>query len=137
LVVIAICIAIGYGVDYEADTTPVCAIIGVVIGLGLTALFGYLAFGTEDTVTFKVEGKERIAEDGDGKWLVYASNGETYENTDAWFHGKTRSTDLNRDVVVGHTLRCEINGFRSGLLSSYKNLLKCTDLTTGKKLRSG
>lgn len=124
------------GVWFGRDTYGISFGIALALSVALWGGFYWMAYGTEDTLTFKVEGKERIQSGDDGKWMIYAVGGETYENTDAWFHGKTHSTDLYRDIVVKHTLRCKVNGFRSGLLSSYKNLLECVDVDTGKKLRA-
>jgi hypothetical protein len=100
-------------------------VVALVSWVALTAFFGWLSFGTEDTITVRFEGKERIAEGDGGKWMFYAEGGETFENTDAWYHGKSDSTNLYRAVALDTTYRCEVNGVRFTLLSMYRNVLSC------------
>lgn len=100
----------------------VTAVVVFVLALGFQY---WLSYGTEKTETIRVVGKERIAEGNDGKWVVYGADDQTYENTDAWFHNKSDSTNLQRKLVVGQTYKCKVNGFRFTLISSYKNILSC------------
>lgn len=76
-------------------------------------------------VEFTVESKERIAEENDGKWMVFATDGQTYQVTDNWFFGLTESTDRYRALEVGATYRCSTVGVRWSLISEYKNLRDC------------
>lgn len=103
--------------------------IAVILCVGIVGFNYWLSFGTERTVQIEIEGKERIAEGKGGKWMVYAKSGETFENTDAWFHGKTDSTDFQRSLKVGHTYKCEVNGLRVHLFSSYRNVLRCREVS--------
>ena len=97
-------------------------LVGLVLWLGATLFYLPLHDGKVD---FTVEGKERIADDGDGKWMVYAADGETFQITDNWLKGKTNSTDRYRELEVGQRYRCSTTGARWPLLSEYRNLLDC------------
>lgn len=108
--------------------SPGVAVAGLVCWLLIGGWLYYASWGTKTTETIIVEGTERIAEDNDGKWVVYEKDGETFQNTDAWFQGKTNSTDLQRQIKAGHTYRCEVNGFRFTLLSWYRNILDCDEV---------
>lgn len=122
-------VLIGVGLFFSSEegrTWPFFA--GVGLWLALTAFFWYASWGTKTTETILVERTERIAEGNDGKWVVYEQDGETFENTDAWFQGKTDSTDLQRELLAGHTYECEVNGWRITLLSSYRNVLRCHEV---------
>ncbi len=143
IIAIVVCVCIGATIGDSAGSVVLGAILGLAVGLALTGYFHWRHFGTETTVTFTVAGKERIAEDGDGKWVVYAKPGpgigdgnavdvedpgavgETFENTDDLFHGKTRSTDLQNTLRVGRAYHCQVNGVRVGFFSGYRNLLDC------------
>lgn len=94
-------------------------------GCGYTVL--YLP-NKSGEATFQVESKERIAEGGDGKWLVFAVDGETFQITDNLFRGRFDSTDLYRRLTPGHTYRCETTGARVPLLSEYRNLIDCGEV---------
>lgn len=88
----------------------------------------YVVYQTDikpGTVTFTVEGKERIAENEDGKWMVYATDGQTFQVTDNIFYWMFDSTDRYREVVVGETYTCDTIGVRWHFLSSYKNIRNC------------
>jgi hypothetical protein len=98
---------------------------GALLVVILTIFFWWLSFGTEHTETIKVADKERIAEGEGGKWVIYGADDQTYENTDAWYHGKSDSTNLQRKIKVGQTYKCKVNGVRFTVLSWYKNILSC------------
>lgn len=124
LIVWAFCIGVGWFMS-DGSTGSLPLMMGFAIAATLTIFFFWLSFGTEQRIAITVDGKERIAEDNDGKWVVYAKSGETFENTDAWFHGKSDSTNLQRKLVVGKTYRCLVNGKRFTVLSWYRNILEC------------
>lgn len=138
ILVAVVIAAIVLGIGAAATSTSgrsVWLALAAVIYACLFAGFYWAAYGTEETVTITVSGKERIAEDKSGKWVVYAApraTGETFENTDALFHGKTNSTDLQRQLEIGKTYRCKVNGKRIGLFSSYRNLLSCEPAAEAK-----
>lgn len=56
--------------------------------------------------------------------LVYTDKG-TFQNTDSWFPYKQDSSDLYGKLHQGGTYRCEVAGWRIGLLSTYPDLIKC------------
>lgn len=103
----------------------------LVVILILAAIVGgvWYTLGTKDTVTFKVEDKERITEsDGDGgvtsKYLIYGDS-EVFENTDTMLHGKYDSSDVYRDLHKGKRYTCEVYGKRIHFLSTYRNIVSC------------
>ena len=55
--------------------------------------------------------------------------GEVFKDTDATFHGKWNSSNLYNYLVQGSTYRCTVFGVRSGFLSSYRDLLVCSQIT--------
>ena len=96
----------------------------LILGIGLTAAY---QFGTVKEVRITVTEKERIVEsDGDNVtsyYLVFCE-GETFQNEDAFLHGKFRSSDLQGKLKVGETYNVKVFGWRIGFLSMYRNIVK-------------
>ena len=59
------------------------------------------------------------------KYLVSCDD-EVYEITDNLLYGKVNSSDIYAQLKIGSTYKLEVSGFRSGLLSSYRNINKVT-----------
>jgi hypothetical protein len=103
----------------------------VLLSIGFTTM----EFGTEHIVTMTVSQLDDQGGGNSHKYLVYAANVGTnhestvFEDTDAWFHGKTNSSDLwfALQHYVGKTIRCDVYGYRIHLLSSYQDILWCHD----------
>jgi len=98
---------------------------------GMSAIGGctyWYNFGTEETVTFTVDEKERTSGSG-GNMLVYTSsetNGnEVFKVTDSYLRGMFRSSDRYAALDEGETYTCDVNGKRIGFFSEYRNLLEC------------
>ena len=113
--------------------------------LGVMALVAYLCwafvnyeYGTEHHVTFTVTQVTDQATSKGHRYLIYgktpAGQLMIFENTDALFHGKTNSTDLQASLRPGMTVDCNVYGWRNHFLSGYPDLLACTsngqDVTT-------
>jgi hypothetical protein len=106
------------------------------IGGAIILVIGLLAFGlvysktNHHDVTITVKSKERVAEDGDGKYLVYTED-KVYEITDSLLNGNFSSSDRYNDIEEGHTYTCDAVGFRVPLFSWYENLLECSEVSPG------
>lgn len=107
-------------------TTLACTLAGALIGWGIWAY----SFGSEHTVRITVLEKDDQSNSNGHTYLIHArlASGKTevFKVADAYLHGKTRASDTYFGLVRGQTYLCDENGFRSGLRSSYKNLLSCT-----------
>lgn len=102
-----------------------------IVAVILVAIVGgvWYTLGTQDTVTFTVEDKERITEsNGDGgttsKYLIFTDK-ETFENTDTMLHGKFNSSDVYGRLKEGKSYTCKVYGWRIGFFSSYRNIVSC------------
>lgn len=83
--------------------------------------------GNDRDVTFTVIDKERVCSGSDSgqkcQYLIYTDDG-TYKNVDSVLNKKFRSSDLQGSLQVGHRYRVHVEGYRSGVLSEYPNVLK-------------
>lgn len=107
------------------------SVVGLfVAGLGTSIV--YQMSGSE-TVRSKVTDKERIivpnGDSSDSKYLVF-TNSEVFENTDSLVRGKLRSSDIQGKLRIGCTYDFNVYGFRSGLLSSYRNITEVKHVPT-------
>ena len=96
-------------------------------------IVGYFVayFSTVQEVTITVTDKERIVESHgssgvDSKYLVFTED-EVYENTDNFIFGKFRSSKLQGQFKVDSTYNVKVVGWRVGILSSYKNIIKIVE----------
>lgn len=101
---VAVIVAVAFGVNYE--------------------------FGTERTITFTVKSLDDQSQGSQGhKYLVFAQDGQVFENTDSIFHGKTDSSRIQAWLTPGDTYRCPAFGKRIFWLSSYQDILDgCTQV---------
>jgi hypothetical protein len=118
----------------------VLVILAALAGLG--AWFNSFEYGTETSVVFTVKNLDDQSTGSSGhQYLVFTylpgttTPGEVFKNTDAWFHGKTNSSDIQSALVPGHTYRCTVYGKRRHLTSSYRDILVCSgyDLATHRE----
>lgn len=105
--------------------------IGAVIAVLIVAVVAVCAWGfyttqlKTSTVTFTVASKERIAEEGGGKYLVFTTDDEAFQVTDNILFGKTDSSNRYAALDEGTTYECTAVGVRFSLFSMYKNLIEC------------
>jgi len=103
-------------------------IVLIVIGVGVyTAAY----MSTINEVTITVTDKERIVENHsssgvDSKYLVFTED-EVYENTDNMIFGKFKSSKLQGSLKVDSTYNVKVVGWRIGIFSSYKNIIKIVE----------
>lgn len=116
---------------YRDKTGPLLIAFGVVLIFLLGGVF--INFATRDQVTITVTDKQtKLRCDGadhsncHDEYLIFTSRG-VYKNTDNLLFLKFNSSDLYGQLIEGRTYRCEINGLRIPLLSTYKNLIKCKE----------
>lgn len=105
--------------------------IGALIAVVIVAVLALCAVGFYTTqlkqsdVTITVESKERIAEEGGGKYLVFTTDDEAFQVTDNILFGKTDSSNRFAALDEGVTYECTAVGVRFSLFSLYKNLIDC------------
>lgn len=102
--------------------------------VGVLAYFGWnYEYGTEHNVTFTVKSLDDQASGSNGhKYLVFATDGTVYQDTDSWLHGKNDSSNIYAWLTLGHTYDCPVYGYRNFLASSYDDILDgCRDITPG------
>lgn len=109
----------------------------VIVGLGYFGI--HYEYGTEKTVTFTVSALDDQANGSNGhKYLIFTSDGQEYENTDAWLHGKTDSSNIWAKMLEagkGATWKCKIYGYRNTVLSSYPDILDgCALISAGSPI---
>lgn len=100
-------------------------LIGLVI-VGLIA-FQISAYTNVETVTAKVEGKERVTqqvgETLQSFYLVYTDKG-TFKLEDDLFRGNFRSSDTYGKLRQDSTYTFKTAGYRIGFMSSYPNIIE-------------
>jgi hypothetical protein len=106
-------------------------VVGIVVILGILFANVAIHFGTQESVTFKVEHRERvISRDSEGKttarymvWAVTEAGSEVFENTDSVLALKFNSADLYGAMTVGKTCDATVTGFRVPFLSMNRNII--------------
>ena len=105
----------------------------ILLGLAGIAYWVYnYQFGTETHVTLTVASKDDQSQGNSGhQYLIFTKGsngqpGETFKDTDAFWHGKWNSTDLYAQLQPGVTYYCDVFGRRNHVTSNYRDLLSCT-----------
>jgi len=107
-----------------------CAVLSVIAVVAI--VFGAVAcwqveYGSEGTVTFTVQSLQATqGSNSSVNYMVFTTDGQVYQDSDAWLHGKTDSSNVwakFEDAGVGATWTCPEYGYRNTLFSSYKDLL--------------
>lgn len=96
------------------------AIVALSSGIGAA---GFSYFVPDRVVTRVIDTQVKRYDDRD-KYLIFTDDG-VFENTDAWYRGKFRSSDLQRDAMKLKGKKSEIQkyGWRFGPFSWYENVL--------------
>jgi len=99
-------------------------VVAIIIG-GI--VFNISAYNNVETVTAKVEGKERITENSgdniESFYLVYTNKG-TFKLEDDMFRGNFYSSDVYGKLRQDSTYTFKTAGYRIGFLSSYPNIIE-------------
>lgn len=106
------------------------AIVAVVI-VAILAVCGWGFYTTQlktSDVKFTIASKERIAEEGGGKYIVFTTDDEAFQVTDNILFGKTDSSNRYAALDEGATYECTAVGVRFSLFSMYKNLIECEEV---------
>lgn len=114
----------------RSSTYGVGTLVAVII-VAVVALCGFAFYTTQlkqSDVTITVESKERIAEEGGGKYLVFTTDDEAFQVTDNILFGKTDSSNRYAALDEGITYECTAVGVRFSLFSLYKNLIDCKEV---------
>lgn len=77
---------------------------------------------TEHTFVATVTGVERVVNKDASYWLILTDK-EPLANTDSLVFGKWDSSTLMGRITAGHTYRFRVVGWRSPVLSMYRNVL--------------
>ena len=105
----------------QAFQILVVVLIIVAIGFGITG------YANVNTITAKVEGKERITESSGDKiesfYLVYTDKG-TFKLEDDLFRGNFYSSDVYGKLRQDSTYTFKTSGYRIGFVSSYPNIIE-------------
>jgi hypothetical protein len=118
---------------YQRKTPITVFFVGFVAIVLILSVIGFYQLGTVGSVIFKVTDKNiKTSSDGDGnvssKYLIFTDKG-VFENTDAVFHAKWNSSDVYSQLSVGKSFKCKVYGFRVPLLSWYKNIVSCSNIS--------
>jgi hypothetical protein len=106
------------------------AVVIVVVLIGVA--FWHFEYGTEHNVTFTVKSLDDQSSGSSHKYLIMATDGTVYEDTDSWLHGKTDSSNIYAWMTVGDTYDCPVYGWRNFISSSYEDVLDgCVNVTPG------
>lgn len=105
----------------------IIALIAIIVLLG--GGYIYLKVDSVETVEITVNDKERVVKPGgkdkrgSSKYLIY-TEGEVFENTDAFFYWKHNSSDVQGQLHQDSTYTVKVEGWRVPFLSMYRNILK-------------
>lgn len=102
-------------------------VILLLLVLGL--LFWHVEYGTEHSVTFKIAQVTNIATGNSHEYDIYTGEGNVLQNSDAWFHGKMDSANVQAWLTLhqGQVVTCPVYGFRIFIVSSKEDILDgCT-----------
>lgn len=105
------------------------------IAMSISAAYQH---GTVENYIVTIEDKERITtgsgEDISHKYLIFTEE-KTFENTDALFHFKFNSSDIQGRMKIGKTYKVKTYGWRIPFFSTYENILSVSELDKIAKLK--
>ncbi len=91
---------------------------GIAVLIVLVLIFGWFKYGTVKMMDVTIASTDSK----DGMFLVFTDEG-TFKNVDSWWHLKFKSSDVQGMAAPGSTVTMKVYGLRSGLTSSYKNII--------------
>ena len=95
-------------------------VVAIIIG---AIIFQIKSYTNLNTITAKVEGKERVTEGTQSYYLVYSDKG-TMKLEDDMFRGNFYSSDVYGKIKQDSTYTFTTSGYRIGWLSSYPNIIE-------------
>lgn len=103
-----------------------CLLVAGVVG-AVTLLPAYSYF-VSDTITTTINGTDVKRYSSKDKYLIFTDAG-TFENTDAWYRFKFRSSDIQGQAkkLTGRKVNISRYGWRNPLSSSYPNVVGITE----------
>jgi hypothetical protein len=113
-------------------------VIAILVLLFIVGAIGFEIFAVthKTNVTFTVQDKTIKIDcnhDSNGgrcssKYLIFTDHG-VYQDTDSIFYLKFNSSDVYGKLKRNHTYNCKVYGFRIPIISHYKNLVSCKEVT--------
>jgi len=93
-------------------------------GLGIVGMLGGYSYFVSDTVDTVITETEVKRKNGKDNYLVF-TEGEVYENVDAWYRFKFSSSDVQNDCMKlkGKEVEIAKYGWRFSPLSWYENIV--------------
>jgi len=79
--------------------------------------------GTLETVQITIYDKQRVTTGSKSKYMVFTS-GESFEDTDSFYHSKYNSSDLFSHLKIGCTYELSVYGKRIPFFSTYRNIVE-------------
>ena len=95
-------------------------VVAIIIG---AIVFEVKSYTNVNTITAKVEDKERITQGSQSYYLVYTEKG-TMKLEDDMFRGNYYSSDVYGKIKQDSTYTFTTSGYRIGWLSSYPNIIE-------------
>ena len=99
----------------------VLIVVLVLVAVGADYMWTH---NNEHDATCTVTGKDRgMDQNGNSNYRIYTSNCDTLGDTDSFWFGKWNSSDIFGEIQPGHTYMFHMAGVRSGLFSSFANII--------------
>ena len=105
----------------SAVSWTIMTIILLTLSLCIVGAFAYGS--SEDKAQITPDKLERVAGDGDSRYMVWSEEGEVFEITDTFTFGRFDSADLYGDLEIGQTYCARVAGWRVHFLSWNRNIL--------------
>lgn len=95
-------------------------VVAIIIG---TIVYNIKSYTNVNTITAKVEDKERVTEGSQSYYLVYTDKG-TMKLEDDMFRGNYYSSDVYGKIKKDSIYTFTTSGYRIGWISSYPNIIE-------------
>lgn len=87
-----------------------------------------VAYTTKDTLTVKIEDKDRECnKNNECRYVIYTDL-EVFENRDSVWFLKWNSSDVYNDMKKDGTYEITVTGFRIPFFSSYRNIVGVSEI---------
>lgn len=107
---------------------PSIAFMIILIALLVFSIgFKIYSYTVEETIVVTIEDKERINQEDESYYLVFATNetGDSivFKNVDSLLAGKWNSSNVQGALKIGKTYEVTLRGLRIPFLSQYQNII--------------